>query len=67
MDSGFYDTFKIKTYMMINKLSQSEFCEKCGISTYVLGKIFKQDHNLNIDALFKIADEMKLHISELFI
>lgn len=67
MDTIIYDVFKIREYMIKNKLTKSVFCKKCGISTYTYDKIFKHNPNLSIIALFKIAREMKLYICDLLI
>ena len=61
------DTDKISEFMLKNNLSKSTFCKRCNISTYTYDKIFKQDTNINLVALFKIAREMNLFISDLFV
>ncbi len=56
----------ISEYMSKNNLTKKEFCKKCGISLYLLNKIFNQQENANIVALFKIARIMNLPICEFF-
>ncbi len=56
----------ISEYMSANNLTKKEFCKKCGISLYLLNKIFNQQENANIVALFKIARTMNLPICEFF-
>ena len=56
----------IENYIKKHNLSKKEFCRLCGISCFVLQKIFKQQNNINIIALFKIAKVLGIKISEIF-
>lgn len=67
MDNIIFDTITIRDYVLKNHLSKSEFCKRCSISTDTYDKIFKQDVNINITALFKIAREMNIRICDLFL
>lgn len=49
----------ITNYLKANKISKSEFCKRVGISVGVLNKILSHNLNFRIDAIWKIAKEIK--------
>ena len=49
----------ITNYLKDNKMSKAEFCRRVGISVGVLNKILKQDLHFRVDAIWKIAKEIK--------
>ena len=56
----------IENFMSEKKLSKVGFCKECKISVATLNKILRNNDNLRIIALFKIAKVMKINISDLF-
>lgn len=61
------NTDLIHEYMTKNGLCKKTFCKRCGISISTYDKVIKQQENLNIIALFKIARAMNLYIKDLFV
>ena len=57
----------IEDYIKNNKLSKKEFCKLCGIGKPILRKILKNQQNLRLSALFKIARALNINVHELFI
>ncbi len=55
----------IETYLKENKLSKTEFCKLCGITSYTLMHVMNNG-NYKINALFKIARVLKLQVYQLF-
>ena len=49
----------ITNYLKRNKMSKAEFCRRVGISIGVLNKILTHNLNFRIDAILKIAKEIK--------
>lgn len=49
----------ITNYLKENKMSKAEFCRKAGVSMGVLNKILADKLNVRIDAILKIAKEIK--------
>ena len=57
----------IEGYLSDNNLTKSSFCKKCRIATSTYEKILNNNFERNIIALCKIAHQMDMHISEMFI
>lgn len=49
----------ITNYLKENKLSKVEFCRRIGISVGVLNKILIHNLHFRVDAIWKIAKEIK--------
>lgn len=56
----------IEHYITENKISKTEFCKRCRIGTQTLKKIYNNDDNFEIIALFKIARIIGVRICDLF-
>lgn len=56
----------IDSYIAENKLSKTEFCRRCKIGTKTLKKIYDNNDNFEIIALFKIARVLAIRICDLF-
>ena len=53
-------------YIHKNNLTKGKFCELAGISTSVLNKIFKQQTNFFITALYKICLVLDIEMYQFF-
>lgn len=60
------NTSKIQNYIKENNLTKQQFCKQCNISPSVLNKILKDQHNIHILALFKIAKVINIQVFEFF-
>ena len=49
----------ITNYLKVNRMSKVEFCRRVGISINVLNKILSDKQNFRVDAIWKIAKEIK--------
>ncbi|HBB45216.1 MAG TPA: hypothetical protein DCZ34_03750 [Clostridiales bacterium] len=59
------DVDVLKKFMEENKMSKSEFCQKCKISPITLQKILNKKKSLRFNTIFKIARYMNIKTSEL--
>ena len=50
----------INNYIRSNNLSKTQFCKKCGISTYILKKIYSCNMHIGIKIWLKIADFLEV-------
>lgn len=57
----------IEAYLIKNNLGKSSFCKKCHIAAKTYEKIINNDYTGSILALWKIAQQMNIRISELFL
>ena len=52
----------INEYIIKNNLTIKEFCKKCNISCSIYYKIVNNRCNFRLNALFKIARELKVNV-----
>ena len=60
------NTNLILNYMKEHGLGRADFCKLCKIENETLDKIFGQDFDFDISALFKIARVLDLEVCQLF-
>lgn len=58
-------TYLIEEYLKEKNLTKKEFCRLCKMSYPTLQKVLKQDYTVRIGAIFKIAKQMNLYITDL--
>lgn len=57
----------IYNFIKSNNLTKTQFCKLCKINYATFTKILKGQYNFRINALFKIAHILQIHIHQLFI
>lgn len=60
------NTKLIENFMKEKNLSKTQFCKLCKISPRTLEKIFNDEYDYDLRALFKTAKCMNLKIYQLF-
>ncbi len=61
-----YDVDLIKDYVKHNELTVEEFCRKCDIKINVYKRIMKQDSNVKVCDIAKIAKVIDVAINFMF-
>lgn len=63
----YFRTDLIDNFMIVNKLTEFEFCEKCNVSFESFSQIYNQDGDADILILSKMAKLMGLKYYELLV
>lgn len=56
----------IENFLKSNNMTKTKFCEICKISLPTLNKIFKNQFNFKLTALFKVARALGINSYEMF-
>ena len=56
---------KIKKFLKDHNMTNKEFCERCGISNFVLKKILADETNFGVNVIFRVASFMNVKVSSL--
>ena len=51
----------IDNYIKSNNLSKTQFCKLCGISTYILKKLYLGDMHIGVEAWLNITNFLNIH------
>ena len=62
-----YNTNLLNEYLKSNKISKSAFCRKCQLSDVILKKFYEHNANISVVQLFKIARQLNVSISNLYV
>lgn len=62
-----YNTNILDEFLINNKISKSTFCKKCQLSDVILKKFYEHNANISTIQLFKIARQLNVSISNLFV
>jgi len=61
--SKILNTIYIDNYLKENRISKKEFCRRCGISYYILKRIYAQK-NMSIIAPLKVVDFLNISMDK---
>lgn len=61
----YYKTELINQYLEKNKMSKRQFCQKCGISTNILSRIYANDGKIRLRYIIRIIKFLQIYPSQL--